>query len=108
MKKTKAIVIKQDGSLENVEIGDYKCLNRHVGCSTGAVVSSNWDRNLSIWIDDEGLFKESNYINPTATNIYGCHSPLVGNAVVYRVNDEGENIDLTEEDITKIKGKVIK
>ena len=53
-----------------------------------------------MFINDEGKLRGMQP-NRAATHLYinGYTDPIVGNAVIVRIGDEGEIVDLTEEDL---------
>ena len=61
--------------------------------------------NVDIVCDDEGLLSEDFQINYIGSVLYGTKDyqmPLVGNCLIVAVNDMGETIGLTDEQIRLI------
>jgi len=65
--------------------GDYKQIQMHIGADLFTVVYiGNKD---DIYVDDEGLLKESNYM----FKYKGIDTPLCGKGLVLGVDDEGDS-----------------
>ena len=79
------------------------CYNA-IGCSTIETVSTVV-RGLVLVIDDEGKLWDGweSRINKVASVLYGSDcDPIVGDAIVARVNDEGL-VPLTSDDVDRLR-----
>ena len=94
----RALVSTTDGLVYEAEIGEYTDYYEHLKCEMFDVVSiSVIDKNmvkhdLSIFVDDEGLFKPNN----VGRLVGNYPQPLFGNLVIMGgVDEEGETLDCT-------------
>ena len=83
MKAIKSEIILLEGypTVKNsyVEIEDYTEYYKHLNCHTFDVVRVTWlDEEISIFVDDEGLLKPSNY----GREVIGYKGALFGNMVI--------------------------
>lgn len=85
-------VVTVDGSLD----GFYEILNCDCFDITHRLIGG---KPFDIFVDDEGLLKENPLVS--AYDVNGDHC-LVGNLFVVKVDDEGETISLTEEEINHV------
>jgi len=102
---SKINVIKYDPSTEefsNEVVKDYKDYYKLLDCKTFDVVSPMED--LSIYVDDEGLFKEGNEV--TQINLPDGRSTKLAGILVFAgaVDNNGEQlgVNATVDDIKKI------
>ena len=84
--------------------GDYQDIQKLTECSTFTAVYP-FDNQDTIYLDDEGLLKESNYCF-TFKYDNGYVQPLIGNALVIGANKEGESISY-KTPITEIKNRIV-
>ena len=84
--------------------GDYKDIYKLTECSTFTCVYPFNLNEDTIYLDDEGLLKPSNYCF-TFKYDNGYVQPLMGNALVLGADDEGESKDV-ETSIDEIKRRV--
>ena len=91
----RAILSEVDGTTKEVDIGNYKDYYKYIGCDSFDVVRLTWgDINVSIFIDDEGLFKKDNL----GRKVFGYPEALFGNMVITGdVDDEGKTLPLPRE-----------
>lgn len=97
MKKVK-VLVKEIGKLPEVrEIENT--LEAQQGIVGGYIEAVYIDENVFLVCNEEGKLKE---LEPN----FECGSDvIVGNVFFVRIDDEGDNTDLTESDINKIKSK---
>ena len=71
-----------------------------IGCQYVDIVRRKiGDKQYDVICDDEGLFKE----HPIISAVDNTYKPMfVGNLIISKSNDEGELIDLSENDIKQI------
>ena len=62
----------------------YEEVRDYIGNYIEGITLSNGDR---MYIDEEGLFKEDNFLNEEATAM--CGYPIVGNAVIIPKEHQG-------------------
>ena len=84
--------------------GDYKDIQKLTECSTFTAIYPFDNCEDTIYLDDEGLLKPSNYCF-TFDCDNGTSQPLMGNALVLGADDEGESKDV-ETSIDEIKRRV--
>lgn len=94
----RAIVIKSSPLCEQVyqtEIKSYKDYYEHLECELFDVVMVKWNgEDISIFVDDEGLFKPENY----GRVVEGYPQPLFGNLVITGgVDAEGDTLPLPDK-----------
>ena len=107
---TKALLINEDGTVQDVEYNDYKDLQNLVG---------GWIEGIHIadgfaYIDEEGKLKGKE-VNLLATRIwhdaarkhnYKINDFIVGKMVLTgKADDEGNDTDIKQETIDNIKGQ---
>lgn len=111
---SKAIFIPQ-GNMPMMNFIEFKggldWLRNTVGCKTitfaraYALEGIQGLENVDIVCDDEGLLNEDFQINYIGSVLYGTRDhkmPLVGNCLIVAVDDNGETIGLTDEQIQLI------
>ena len=84
--------------------GDYKEIYKLTECSTFTAIYPFDNCEDTIYLDDEGLLKSSNYCFTFRCDD-GRNQPLMGNALVLGADDEGESKDV-ETSIDEIKRRV--
>jgi len=84
--------------------GDYKEIYKLTECSTFTAIYPFDNCEDTIYLDDEGLLKSSNYCFTFRCDD-GRNQPLMGNALVLGADDEGESKDV-ETSIDEIKKRV--
>ena len=84
--------------------GDYKDIYKLTECSTFTAIYPFDNCEDTIYLDDEGLLKSSNYCFTFRCDD-GRNEPLMGNALVLGADDEGESKDV-ETSIDEIKRRV--
>ena len=84
--------------------GDYKDISKLTECTTFTAVYPFDNCEDTIYLDDEGLLKSSNYCFTFRCDD-GRNQPLMGNALVLGADDEGESKDV-ETSIDEIKKRV--
>jgi hypothetical protein len=90
--------------------GDYKSIYRILGCRTFEAVYP-FDNGDTLWIDEEGLLKDSNFAFNIRADNPKFNQTIMGKALVLGTDAEGESIECktTLEDLkSKInfQGKV--
>jgi len=93
MKTKKGFLINsKDGTITEVEVTDYKDIQKKVGCDLFDVVSL--DENNDVYVDDEGLLnldKDSKFFG-----FKGSELRLAGNGLVLGINNNtGDSKDTT-------------
>ena len=84
--------------------GNYQDIQKLTECSTLTAIYP-FDNEDTIYLDDEGLLKESNYCF-TFKYDNGYVQPLMGNALIIGANEEGESISY-KTPITEIKNRIV-
>ena len=84
--------------------GDYKDISKLTECTTFTAVYPFDNCEDTIYLDDEGLLKSSNYCFTFRCDD-GRNQPLMWNALVLGADDEGESKDV-ETSIDEIKRRV--
>ena len=85
--------------------GDYKDIYKLTECSTfTCVYPFNLNEDV-IYLDDEGLLKQSNYCFTFRCD-NGHNPPLMGNALIIGADKEGESISY-KTPITEIKNRIV-
>ena len=84
--------------------GDNKEIYKLTECSTFTAIYPFDNCEDTIYLDDEGLLKSSNYCFTFRCDD-GRNQPLMGNALVLGADDEGESKDV-ETSIDEIKKRV--
>ena len=104
--KMKAVLINPKlRKIKEIEYsGDYQDIQKLTECSTFTAVYP-FDNQDTIYLDDEGLLKESNYCF-TFKYDNGYVQPLMGNALIIGANEEGESISY-KTPITEIKNRIV-
>lgn len=104
-KPVKGVLLKTDGTREDVTVSGWKDIVKHLGCDYMTVVPTP-DKHVSVYVDDEGLLKEG-----TPVNIWsmwfggwsGYNQPLVGHILITGPTDEeGYDTDLSPEYINEM------
>ena len=90
--------------------GDYKSIYRILGCRTFEAVYP-FDNGDTLWIDEEGLLKDSNFAFNIRADNPKFNQTIMGKALVLGTDTEGESIECktTLEDLKsriKFQGKV--
>tara|TARA_R100001086_G_scaffold226614_1_gene145324 strand:- start:79 stop:519 length:441 start_codon:yes stop_codon:yes gene_type:complete len=90
--------------------GDYKSIYRILGCRTFEAVYP-FDNGDTLWIDEEGLLKDSNFAFNIRADNPKFNQTIMGKALVLGTDAEGESVECktTLEDLkSKInfQGKV--
>lgn len=102
-----ALVLHPDGNITELPLpaDADECraeICRAIGCSLLDVVSLT--TKLHMWIDDEGLYTQP--MNPIATALARRHGyiwqPYFGTAVLAGVDEEGETINLTSDQVVGV------
>lgn len=93
----RAIVLQNIGTYEHLyetDIKSYKDYYEHLKCELFDVVRVRWNgEDISIFVDDEGLFKPNNY----GRKVEGYPNPLFGNMVICGgVDAEGDTLSLPD------------
>ena len=83
--------------------GDYKDIYKLTECSTFTCVYPFHLNEDVIYLDDEGLLKESNYCFTFRCD-NGHNPPLMGNALIVGTDEQGDSQDI-ESSIEMIKEK---
>lgn len=104
--KIRAVSVKFDESKNQLEINDIEIINykdyyKYLECDLFDVVMTNYENtDISIFVDDEGLFKENIiYRIIIGNNVF----KLAGNMVFTGgVDEEGETLSLPEHISTEI------
>ena len=88
--------------------GDYQWNNQLVGCEIGTVVTlmEHTDgSSIYLWLDDEGLLQQPTPpLNGGASVV--ANQRLVGNAVLFKSDSEGEDIPMRADEIDFWLGEV--
>ena len=103
----KAILINPKLKLIN-EInysGDYKDISKLTECNIFTCVYPFDNCEDTIYLDDEGLLKQSNYCFTFKCD-NGHNPPLMGNALILGTDEEGESQDV-ESSIEMIQDRVV-
>ena len=85
--------------------GDYKDIQKLTECSTFTAIYPFDNCEDTIYLDDEGLLKSSNYCFTFRCDD-GRNQPLMGNALILGTDDEGESKDV-ESTIEIIQDRVV-
>jgi len=108
----KAILINpQQESVRNISYdGDYKSIYRIIQCTMFEAVYP-FDNGDTLWIDEEGLLKESNYAFNLKADNPKFNQTIMGSALILGTDAEGESIECKSKvlDIAKrvnFQGKV--
>ena len=88
-----------NADVKEVEITDFHDFYKYIGCSAfdvaGRYVGAE-NRWYDIFVDDCGMLKENAIVS--AVNMTNCVM-LVGNLVITRTGEDGEQIPLTQDDV---------
>ena len=84
--------------------GDYKDISKLTECTTFTAVYPFDNCEDTIYLDDEGLLKSSNYCFTFRCDD-GRNEPLMGNALILGTDEEGDSKDV-ETSIDEIKRRV--
>ena len=98
---TLGILIPPIGEPLYVEIKDFRDLNKYAECEVGTTVSHGEIRGCTAWVDDAGLLVGKDF-NLRAGVIMQYPSVLAGPMVIFNTNEEGENVDVTQEIIKNV------
>ena len=85
--------------------GDYKDISKLTECTTFTAVYPFDNCEDTIYLDDEGLLKPSNYCFTFRCDD-GRNQPLMGNALILGTDDEGESKDV-ESTIERIQDRTV-
>lgn len=85
--------------------GDYQDIQKLTECSIFTAVYPFNNCEDTIYLDDEGLLKPSNYCFTFRCDD-GRNQPLMGNALIIGANEEGESISY-KTPITEIKNRIV-
>jgi hypothetical protein len=89
-------------SFTEVEVGDYKDIQKKVDCRAFDVVE--FDKKNDVYVDDEGL------LNLTSDTMFfmvdGYPNPLAGNGLILGINTKTGNSVNTTLTVDEVKGKV--
>ena len=69
------------------------------GCPANAL----GDPQIHMYVDDMGLFKPELENNPFASILYGGGNKIKGKVILFRVTDEGDSMELEQEEIEKLR-----
>ncbi len=72
--------------------GDYRSIYRIIGCTTFEAVYP-FDNGDTLWIDEEGLLKESNYAFNLKADNPKFNQTIMGSALILGTDAEGESIE---------------
>lgn len=93
--------VEQQALPKVIDIEDnLKVFYKLIGCEYVDITRRKiGDKYYDIICDDEGLYKE----NPIISAVDNTYKPMfVGNLIISKADDEGELIDLSENDIKQI------
>lgn len=102
----KSIIIK-DGTYAIVETsGDYKDIKRLLEIDSPITIAERkiGDTYYDVWVDDEGLLKDTNRIVGLCMN---ARELLVGGIVILKCDSEGNTIGLNDKEIEEIQKNII-
>jgi len=102
----KMLFISTENVVEEVDVNDDQIREKIGGWME--IVRPVGLPNFCLVVDEEGLLKQKKF------NLYGSYwygyyrhnAPIVGDILVSKLDEEGNFIDLTSEDITYIKGQI--
>ena len=108
----KAILINpQQESIRHISYdGDYKSIYRIIQCTTFEAVYL-FDNGDTLWIDEEGLLRESNFAFDIKADNPKFNQTIMGSALILGTDAEGESIECKSKlddikSIIKFRGKV--
>lgn len=97
------IIIKTDSTVQNVPYnGDADAIRTAIGCKWLECV--NIGHGIMLWLDEEGKLNGLDY-NALATSLYG-RDEIVGNVCALTSDGEGNEVDLTEEQVKWLAEKL--
>lgn len=104
-KPVKGVLLKTDGTRQDVTVSGWKDIVGHLGCDYMTVVPTP-SQGVSAYVDDEGLLKEGTPVNIWSmwfAGWAGYNAPLVGNILLTGpTDDEGADTDLPADIIDQI------
>lgn len=100
MKPLKALLFHEDGSCAQVFVRDFNDISKFLDCDIWTVCYRKFDEIVcSIYLDDCGKLRE----NPKVTAVNCSFSDyLVGNLLICKSGDAGEDVSFTEDEIAKL------
>lgn len=84
--------------------GDYKSIYRILGCRTFEAVYP-FDNGDTLWIDEEGLLKDSNFAFNIRADNPKFNQTIMGKALVLGTDAEGESIEC-KTTLEDLKGRI--
>ena len=102
----KAILINpQQESIRHISYdGDYKSIYRIIQCTTFEAVYP-FDNGDTLWIDEEGLLKESNFAFNIKADNPKFNQTIMGSALILGTDAEGESIEC-KSNLDDIKNRI--
>jgi hypothetical protein len=85
--------------------GDYKDISKLTECNIFTCVYPFNNCEDTIYLDDEGLLKSSNYCFTFRCDD-GRNQPLMGNALIIGTDEEGDSKDI-ETSLDEIKNRIV-
>ena len=108
MKKIKGVLVSNGEAKEyELEYNSYKDFYPLLNCDTFDVQSRKFNGEwLDIYCDDEGLFKSNNKPSILTFSNGELVEQIVGNAFIVALNDDGDTISLTDEQVQKVMATI--
>ena len=102
----KAILINpQQESIRHISYdGDYKSIYRIIQCTTFEAVYP-FDNGDTLWIDEEGLLRESNFAFNIKADNPKFNQTIMGSALILGTDAEGESIEC-KSNLDDIKNRI--
>ena len=102
----RAILINpQQESIRHISYdGDYKSIYRIIQCTTFEAVYP-FDNGDTLWIDEEGLLRESNFAFNIRADNAKFNQTIMGSALILGTDAEGESIEC-KSNLDDIKNRI--
>jgi hypothetical protein len=102
---TKALLIKPDNTTEDIELGDWRDISKHLDCRLFTVIPNMTGQNFDLLGDDEALLMEPEFIekNEFGSQYYGDNFIAGRVMAVGKPDFDGEMTDLSDTDASAIK-----
>lgn len=99
-KPIKAVLFRTDGTCAQVSVHDYTDITRLIECDMWTAVYRKFDELVcTIYLDDCGKLRENPVVTAVNCSFTEC---LVGNLLVCKAGDHGEDEPFTDAEIQKI------
>lgn len=97
MKKTAILIDATNQTITQVEVEDFKCIQRHIGCDV-FTTAQEFPEGHTLWVDDGGWTPKQDapkrMFRLAPEGVVYDFLEFAGNGILTRVDEGGETIDV--------------